>query len=339
MSRSINLIVNIPNAKDATSLYRGIGPISEMRRKDPRLSVNAVGEYSWTTFAMNDIFFMQRPFMKAHLDMVHMAKDNGCPVWVDYDDDLFSVPQSNPAYPVYSSEDTRKTIATILASADVVTVSTPFLKKQFQRGPRPLNDNIVVVPNAINTKMFGYRKPPVGARKRMIAWRGSSTHHKDLFSHLPEIVRLVNSDSSWKWMFQGDKPWFLYERLGDNAVFVDSLDPIQYFKTMHEIKPPVMMVPLHECDFNKAKSNIAWLEAAFFGGMTIAPNWDEWKRPGCVNYETNKHFGEVMVDVMQGRFDATAEAEKAWSYVMDTLQLTKVNEARFKIIEQLLDSR
>lgn len=287
-------------------------------------------------FAMADIFFLQRPYSKSHLEMVQMAKDNKVPVWVDYDDDLFSVPISNPAYRAYSNPETQNTIAQIIANADCVTVSTPFLKRQLEKGPAPLNNNIKVVPNALNDRVFDYRTKPGPDRRKLVLWRGSSTHHKDLHEYLDPIVQAVNSDSTWAWLFQGDKPWFLFERLGKNAIFADSIDPIQYFKQMHMTKPPVMIVPLHDNEFNRSKSNIAWLEAAFFGAMTIAPDWEEWVRPGCLNYNGINGFHEALSAVMKGEHNPTQQAELSWEYIKDNLLLRDVNKIRMGLIEELL---
>lgn len=332
----INVLVNCPSPKDATSLYRGIGPLGEIQRQNHDINLTFVGEYSWTTFALADIFFMQRPYTQAHLDMILMAKDNGVPVWVDYDDDLFSVPVSNPAYRVYSSEGIRKCVANIIANVDVVTVSTPFLKKQFERGPKPLNKDIRVIPNSLNNRIFNYRKSPDGERKRLVMWRGSTTHHKDLFFHADSIVKKVNADPTWTWLFQGDKPWFLFERLGDNAIFADSLDPILYFKHMHEMKPPVMIVPLHDCEFNRSKSNIAWLEACFFGAMTLAPDWEEWQRPGCINYKNREDFDIKLGEIMSGLHNPTNLANDGWRYIEKNLFLSQVNKDRVQIIRDLV---
>jgi hypothetical protein len=44
------------------------------------------------------------------------------------------------------------------------------------------------------------------------------------------------------------------------------------------------MVPLHVSDFNRAKSNIGWIEAVHAGAITVAPDFQEWRRPGVINY-------------------------------------------------------
>lgn len=340
MKDRINLIVNCPNALDATSLYRGMGPLLDLQKDLPQLNlITHVQEYSWMIFKMADAIFLQRPHTDKHLSIIQMAKKNNVPVWVDYDDDLFTVPVSNPAYKYYSTEYTMKTMAKIIASADVVTVSTEFLKKQLQRGASPLNKNIKVVPNSFDSRLFNYRKQPTTDRKKMILWRGSSTHQKDLADYMEQIVPAVNSDKSWTWWFQGDKPWFLFEKLGDNALFAESVDPIEYFEQIHEVKPPVMIVPLHDCEFNKSKSNIAWIEAAFFGAMTIAPAWDEWRRPGCINYRDQAHFGEIIKQVMQGKWDPNVESAKAWDYIQANLLLRDVNKLRQEVLENLIERK
>lgn len=333
---NINLLVNCPNAKDATSLYRGIGPLGSLRHQMPNLNLNFVTEYSWATFKLNDVFFIQRPYSSQHLGMIQMAKDNGVKVWLDYDDDLFSVPISNPAYGVYSRDHVKKDIAMMINLADHVSVSTDFLKRQLQLGPQPLNKNITVIPNAFDDDLFGYRTPPSSPRRPLVFWRGSTTHQKDLFTHMEDIMEVVNTNSKWSFLFQGDKPWFLFEKLGGNAIFADPLDPTQYFRQIHESKPSVTMVPLHECDFNKSKSNIAWIEGAFFGSVTVAPDWEEWQRPGIIHYGKDRTFGEAMKLAMSNEIDPTRESEKAWEYIQDCLTLTKMNQKRAAIIESLL---
>lgn len=336
MRNTVKVLVNCPNPQDATSLYRGVGPLGTLRRQDDRIQIESAMEYYWGTFKLHDLLFIQRPYNAKHLMAIQMAKDNNVPVWIDYDDDLFSVPQSNPAHRVYNKDDVRKTVATCIATADVVTVSTQYLKDQFQKGPQALNKDIRVIPNAFDDDLLRYRTKPNQERRRLMAWRGSNTHQSDLHSCLPQIVDAVNKDSTWTWLFQGDAPWFLTSKLGNNAIFAEPLDPIVYFKQMHEMKPSVMIVPLEDNTFNRSKSNIAWMESAFFGGMTIAPQWDEWKRPGCVNYASPDEFGRAIQDIMKGVYNPTDMAEEAWAYIQENLLLSRVNEMRLQVIQDLL---
>lgn len=334
-ARRFNILVNCPNIKDATSLYRGIGPLSALQSAHPEIRLNYENkEFNWVTFVMSDLFFLQRGFTNEHVSQVMMAIENGCPVWVDYDDDLFSVPLSNPSYRVYSRQEIQKNIAKIISLANVVTVSTPHLKKRFELGPQPLNADIRVVPNAIAKLWVKRYQEPKGERDKMIVWRGSATHQKDLSCFLPEIKAAANADKTWTWVFQGDKPWFVFEALGENTVFGDPLDPIIYMLQMQAMKPPVMMVPLENNVFNRSKSNIAWLEAAFFGGMTLAPAWEEWDRPGVLAYTDAKDFADCIHSIQRGDYDPNREAKDAWAYIMDNLRLEVVNQARWSLVQE-----
>lgn len=336
----MRLRINLPNATDATSFYRGMGPIALMERRYPHFRFDYdTPTYNWASLMKEDIVFMQRPYKPDHLKIIDMCKNNGKKVWVDFDDDLFTVPMSNPAYRVYGSDDTKMTIAKIITRADHVTVSTPFLKNVLEtRAPKPLNEHITVVPNAYNSFLLdGVRKryPALKTRQKLVMWRGSSTHHRDLAEYLDVLVDIVNRHKDWTFLFQGDKPWFVFEKLGDNAIFGDSLDPIEYFHMIRQLQPQLMIVPLHDSDFNRSKSNIAWMEGAFAGAATLAPDWDEWKRPGTLNYKDRESFGATLEAFLNGSYDLNELSEKAWTHITQELDLEVVNEKRKAVIDSL----
>lgn len=327
------LMVSCPNPKDATSFYRGIGPLSQLHKNFDGLELTFCSEHNWSTMALCDGIFMQRPYTNDQLGIIKMAKDNNKPVWVDYDDDLFNVPYSNPAYGVYSREDVKLTIAKCISHADVVTVSTPFLKRQLQQGEAPLNRNIYVIPNAFNDYLLlGRRTAPPKQRAPLIMWRGSPTHHKDLSDYGAQIINLANSNPKWTFHFQGDKPWFIYEKLNDNSIFSPPIDPIQYFSAINQMKPQAMMVPLSDNVFNKSKSNIAWIEAVYAGAVAIAPDWEEWNRPGCITFNSPAEFETIVTELIEGRIAVNDLVHSGWEFIMENLRLSRVNELRAEVV-------
>lgn len=335
----INVLMNLPNASDATSFYRGLGPMAKLKHVMPELSLCFLPEYNWATISMCDLLFMQRPYKPEHVEIIDIANNNGVPVWVDYDDDLFSVPVSNPAYKVYSNDHIKTSVAKCIAMADHVSVSTQFLKDKLSPENIPLNKNISVIPNAFNDYLLlKNRKSNPLKRDPIVMWRGSRTHDKDIHIFLPEIIKICNKYQDWKFWFQGDKPWFLFESLKDNAVFADSVDPIIYFRMINEARPQVFMVPLFDDEFNRSKSNISWLESIYAGGVAIGPNWDEWKKPGCFNYSSPKEFEFKLEMILNREIDVNQENKIAWEYVQDELFLSKVNEKRKQIILNLLNA-
>lgn len=331
MKRS--LLALCPDAKDATSFYRGAGPLGVLKRQIPNLNLAYAMEYNWSTFPPFDALFVQRPFTTPHYQLIALAKNNNRPVWIDYDDDLFCVPRDNPAYKHYGPEAVQKTVAMCLHAADVVTVSTPALKRKLL----PANPNVFVVPNAFNDDLFQGRRPePAKERAKIMMWRGSASHQKDLaiYSHLfPELAK---RHPDWVFQFVGYNPWFVTETLPDNqCVVVDPLDPVDFHMYLAKQQPAALTVPLVPNEFNLSKSNIAWIEAAFAGAGTIVPAWEEWDRPGAQSYLNPDEFYHRMDKAMSNPDIQAEHGDKAWQCVQDTLRLTVVNKMRFDVLETL----
>ena len=87
-----NLAVLCPSNTDATSFYRGIGPLAEIRRERFNLALTFINDVNWSTLKLCDAAFLQRPFTSNHLKIAELVKRNQLPLWIDFDDDLFSVP-------------------------------------------------------------------------------------------------------------------------------------------------------------------------------------------------------------------------------------------------------
>ena len=56
----INLLAVIPNTEDATSFYRAIGPLGQLRKIMPELNIiSGVQRFTWAVMQMSDIVFLQ----------------------------------------------------------------------------------------------------------------------------------------------------------------------------------------------------------------------------------------------------------------------------------------
>jgi hypothetical protein len=138
------------------------------------------------------------------------------------------------------------------------------------------------------------------------------------------------------WMFLGDAPWFA-DCMPDYAVRVaPSLDPMEYFQFIKQIKPTLSIVPLDDCVFNRSKSNCAWIEASWAGAATLAPAWPEWAKPGITNYQNKDDFGAKLRCLLRENVQVhAARARTSWEHVEANLSLSKINERRLKIMEGL----
>jgi hypothetical protein len=328
-----SLLLNTPNPTDGTSLYRGYGPLGHLKEALPDVKMMTSDAYNWAVFAMVDGLFMQRPYTDNHMQIAEMARASNVPIWMDYDDDLFRVPRSNPTFKVYSDENTKKRIAKLLAMASVVTVSTGQIKANF----KGLNENILVIPNALDERTFNRRPEKMPLRNPMMLWRGSPTHDKDLAFYTEPMREVAREFPKFSWCFMGGAFWMTLEQMPpENLIIADAVDPIEYFDVILKIAPAAMIVPLHNSDFNRTKSNIAWIEATYAGAVCIAPDWEEWQKPGCLTYRSESEFKHICRNIIRGEIDIEAKVKQSWDFIKEHLTLKTVNQHRIDVIRGLL---
>lgn len=333
----ISLLCLIPNLTDATSFYRGVGPLGALRRSMD-LNLVFMTEINWASLKLCDGVFMQRPYSAAHRTIAEMCNEYNKPLWVDFDDDLLSVPEDNPNFDVYSGQETKKCIAEIAARANVMTVSTAALKRKLtfklSSGQR-LNRQVFVVPNAWDEEVCDPDRELLDEERKLIIWRGSKTHNRDLFDYRESIVDLAIKHPDWVWTFIGFNPWFITENMPENTCLsFPAMDIKVYLNQILQCQPALQIVPLSDNEFNRSKSNIAWIEGSWSGAAAVAPDWEEWRRPGIVNYKNPESFYRVMKDLMELSPKRIREefTEKSMAYIRENLLLNKINVARENII-------
>lgn len=115
---------------------------------------------------------------------------------------------------------------------------------------------------------------------------------------------------------------------------VPDKDVMIYFQNCFNMSPAVIQVPLQDCLFNRCKSNIAFIEGAYFGAVPLVPGW--WNVPGALRYKDNESYYSLLKDALSGAIDLEAMNRLAWEYVCDELLLSKVNVKRLELINSLV---
>lgn len=347
MRSKIRIACSIPDPADGTSFYRAMGPLQAMvkeaarygeRMNVPQLEIvlppkSAAGwELSWDWVAGCDIVFMQRSWNEAHVGFAELAKSLDLPVWIDWDDDLAAVRRSNPRFRQHYEDSDRVKFnrQRMVELADVVTAPT----KELARRVAPTKARVVE-----NACMFKFHNTP---RARRVSWRGGDSHQEDVDRFLPEVFELARLPQfgRWQWMFMGDVPWQVQKAVPDTRLEIENGAGLTMFVPLWALKGPwVHIVPLANNPFNLCKSNNAWIEATCVGAVTVAPDWEEWRRPGVVNYKDTKDFGVKLREVMNRfdeRFQFSEGVTAAREHIREHLMLSKVNEKRWKILGELL---
>jgi hypothetical protein len=338
-SKEIKILPVIPSPMDATSYYRGQLPLADLFHSK-ELGLIAVGEVSWSSMALADVLFLQRPFQPAtHVIMAEVAQKLGKGVWCDWDDDLFTVTEDNPAHGTYAGEETKLAVAKLAAMADVVSVSTPDLAKRFNEiRTRAGKSNCVVIPNALADHLLLKRIPrDPNARRKLVFWRGSPSHQWDLMTVTDPLIQLLNKHQDWSSHFLGYNPSWLTRFLSKkNCIVGPGIDILDYHAYFGTIQPGVTIVPLANNEFNKSKSNIAWIEATYSHSQVVAPDFPEWRRPGILNYKDPADFSRKLrtaMDMVEA--NDWSMVDQSWDYIKENLLLSKVNEKRWDLLEWL----
>lgn len=341
MSRNIKMHVIVPIWEDGTSWYRGMGVVGNLARQMPNLDCLFFDRVNWAIAEQCDIVFMQRPCAPEHINIARKLKESEKPVklWCDWDDNLLDVPLENPQHGLYSNPDLQKAYIELIKVADVITVTTPSLYNFMIKN----NNNVHIVPNAINDDRFNIRdpkklRPRYTKDRKKILWRGANNHDKNLATFTPAISELNRSNDAWQWIFYGAFPFFLRDALRPNSyTFYPFRDVLLYMQTFKEIFPKVNLVCLYNSLFNQSRSNISWMESTYFGeSVTVGPNWEQWRVPGCFTYNNMEEFKKHIIDLMRIDNDTTPHVSKAIEYINDNLLLSKVNKKRIEIVNQLM---
>jgi hypothetical protein len=318
------ILIHSPVTTDACSFYRGIGALAPLHTQYNLQLLPA--NINWSSVMGADLLYMQRPFSDTHLQVAKIAKKQ-MPIWVDYDDALLDVPASNPAFVTYKGEGIRKSIKQLLEIADLVTFSTPALRDMFL-----VEAEIkwhTVVPNAFNDYLFP-DAAPTEPREKVVLWRGSDSHQGDLYTYKNEIEQLIHTNPDWKFVFMGMMPWMIEA----SYIYTSGRDIMEYFPAIRdEIKPSVVIAPLGDNPFNRAKSNIAWLESSYAGAVCAAPDFEEWQKPGVKTFTQETFVDRVSSLLNSSRLDQLVK--ESWNYICPDLYLSFVNEHRKDLIEDL----
>ena len=328
----MKLLVLTVNKNDSTSFYRANGILADLKNQI-NLEITSMDfaqlkNMSWANLVLMDAVFMQRPYDSTAVQMAQYCRDLNIPVWVDYDDYLLEIPIDNQkAYNLFSEKKVQKNIIDTIQLANLVTVSTGALKTALEK----LNNNIHVVPNAINTKIFNYRKTQ--KPNKTILWRGSDTHQLDIYMFAETIFNATQKYSDYNFTYFGFYPWFI--PMEKNTKYIKPTDPVIYFRQLYSLAPKIMNVPLVDSLFNRCKSNIAYIEGTFAGAVCLVPEWPEWDLPGAVTYKSPEDYAEKLELLLNDKINIRKKVTQAWDYITNNLTLEIVNKKRVELLKNL----
>jgi glycosyltransferase involved in cell wall biosynthesis len=208
---------------------------------------------------------------------IQIAQQLGQYIIVDIDDYHEGLTPANKAYelthPERNKKSNREFYEQVIAAADMVTVSTPFLHEVYsQRHP-----NVQLVRNGVNMLQFERRKHTT--QKPILGWTGAVSYRNNDLEQLREWLPNFLEEHDLTFHHAGhdpDSPSFAeVTGIPEWRVTTSPIVPIAHYAD--GLRFDIGLVPLNEIPFNHAKSNIKGLEYAASGIPFIASDLPEYR--------------------------------------------------------------
>lgn len=180
---------------------------------------------------------------------------------IDLDDDILSthLEPNNPAYRAYLNKESRfaEYAQACLREADLVTVSTEYLKRKYQS----INPNIVVIPNCTDPDFFSV---PVAEHEGVtIGYAGSGSHQAD-WNMVEPVLKELKEEYGVKVKMLGP----MYTQIADEQK--SWVDMLKYPQELANLGIDIGIAPLKDSMMGRAKSNLRWLEYSSLKIPTVA---------------------------------------------------------------------
>lgn len=266
-----------PAGMDACALWRMFIP--HLNMPNSRFFFTT-GNVPLDSIASADVGCVQRMMGEGNVEYMSMARQHGIRLIYDLDDNIWHMPAWNPAK--HAFEEHRGGVRACVEWADVVTVSTPFLKKFAQREFDDLRNvvtgkpiPVVVVGNYADMRLFKEVTVPRNRDTVRIGWGGSNTHAGDLGYMWHIIPDIIEEFPNTEFEVIGHPP---PPRLFNNPrVRMRNFCHVSEFQNrLATWDWDIVIAPLENNKFNKAKSAIKMVEAGSIRKPCLATSIDNY---------------------------------------------------------------
>ena len=241
-----------------------------------------IAEPRWYT--NTKVVRVQRQATPHQLEFIKYLKqvqqEHGFRIVYEVDDVIFreDIPNYNKFKFAFESDEIRNSALEIISLCDEVTVTCDFMRKYYQG--KTGKSEITVIPNFPPQWWMGNffnitkleQNFNLNRKRPRILYAGSGAHfdvdnktnQRDDFEHV--IDAIINTRHKYKWVFLGAYPMRLdpYIRNGD-LEFHPWQRIYEYPKKIASLNVQMMVAPLQNNNFNKAKSDLKFIEGCCYG--------------------------------------------------------------------------
>ncbi len=209
-----------------------------------------------------------------------VADKNNFRLIYEIDDICFSedIPDYNKYKTAFEDPNIRKSAQEMMSICDEITVTCPFMRDYYR--DKTGNQNVTVLPNFMpkfwldrfydnNRTMESFDR---NKKKPRILYAGSGAHFdvenrvkfKDDFYHVNDVIR--NTVDKYQWVFLGAHPLPIRDLVQSGKVeFHPWRKLYEYGKGLFDLNVNMIVAPLQDNTFNRAKSDLKYIEACALG--------------------------------------------------------------------------
>lgn len=223
-----------------------------------------------------DIVVVQRCCSRPQWDFIRTCRALGAKIIYDLDDDVWDLPESNPAHGPLKAM--RDGFISCIQLTDVVTTSTRVLAKRIRQNVKQMVNRvtgkeipIIVAENWIDERLYAR---PMKRDRLIIGWSGSSSHIGDLPIVLEALESVHTERADALIEFRGCEPTEELRRVKN--FYHKPWCPVAEFSARMPVWGwSIALAPVTDHPFNDAKSNLKMIEAAYCGIPCLA----SWVKP------------------------------------------------------------
>lgn len=293
----------------------------------------------------SDVIVFHRPDTKAFHETAILLRGLGKKIVMD-NDDTYYLDEGHPFWGRNDEgmeEDISKKndlVHNFATNADLVTTTTEWLADEY----RQYNKNVIVLPNLVNPKDWDTPLRNETNRVR-IGLVGSVVYSQDfdlIRDNLRELdkmpnVQLVmfglhNAESRRKnpKISEVYKREYEFFNSLENLEHVPWCEMINYTDTLNELRLDMMLIPRKECYFDKAKSNVKFLEAAMCEIPVIASSFADGNSPYDKDFNgkngilvrNDDDWMPIIMDLINNKDKRLAIGKEAHRYVLENYNIS-----------------
>lgn len=205
--------------------------------------------------------------------ILEKLKRAGKRIVYDIDDDLFSIEESNPVSRIMG-RDEQMAARACMGISDVITTSTEYLKEKLKQITKK---DVRLIPNALDTSSGWQSLDGIGSPDGVerIFWQGSASHAGDWGECADAVIEVMKERPKVRLVILGYLPEFISQS-HESSIFRGRVEyagfkaPETYFEMVKHVRAEVGLAPVKDCEFNRSKSPIKWLEYSLIGIPVVA---------------------------------------------------------------------